>query len=89
MGAAWIHGMSDKNPIVQIQKKLKLKTFATDYDSEVVYSYESGEKYSEDKREAMWDAHAKVGGRMSVKKQLITYAHFDKLRQSQFQIEGT
>ena len=66
MGAGWIHGMSDENPITQIQKKLKLKTFETDYGSEVVYSYKNGQQYSEYKLEKAWGAHAKVGGRMSV-----------------------
>ena len=61
MGAAWIHGMNDKNPITQIQKKLRLATFATDYDNQVVYSYATGGEYSEDKIAEAWQEHEMVG----------------------------
>ena len=63
MGAAWIHGMNDKNPITQIQKKLRLATFATDYDNQVVYSYATGGEYSEDKIAEAWQEHEMVGRR--------------------------
>ena len=62
MGAAWIHGMNPENPITQIQTKLNLVTFTTNYDSQAVYSYATGGSFSEVEVEKAWDNYQTVRG---------------------------
>lgn len=83
LGAAWIHGYSQENPLYQIVKECNAKIFHTDDDNVIFYNGNSGEIINEkevDKAHALFDTLLKKASKFADKKNkdMSLYAALEK-----------